>query len=149
MTDEGEGPEVVVAGFDGSHESSGALSWACRYAAATGATLRVVTAWHDRTGVGGPAPIGLTPDEVGGDINRRIRDELAEAVTKAWPDAPAGRVETKIDNGHPAQVLVDESEHAGLLVVGSRGHGGFASRLVGSVSTHCVNHAFCPVVVVR
>jgi nucleotide-binding universal stress UspA family protein len=51
--------------------------------------------------------------------------------------------------GHPAQVLIDQSEEAGLLVVGSRGHGAFTGMMLGSVSLYCVTHAHCPVVVVR
>jgi nucleotide-binding universal stress UspA family protein len=51
--------------------------------------------------------------------------------------------------GNPAQVLLDASAGADLLVVGSRGHGGFASALLGSVSQHCVHHADCPVVIIR
>lgn len=51
--------------------------------------------------------------------------------------------------GHPAEVLVDESKAADLLVVGSRGHGAITGVLIGSVSIHCVTHAHCPVVVVR
>ena len=51
--------------------------------------------------------------------------------------------------GHPAQVVVDESAHAAVLVVGSRGDGGFAGTLLGSVSQQCTQRARCPVVVVR
>jgi nucleotide-binding universal stress UspA family protein len=58
-------------------------------------------------------------------------------------------VHTKIGYGHPAPVLIEESQHADLLVVGHRGHGAFTGMLVGSVSLHCVSNAACPVVVVR
>jgi nucleotide-binding universal stress UspA family protein len=51
--------------------------------------------------------------------------------------------------GHPARVLLDAAEGGDLLVVGNRGHGGFAGMLLGSVSQHCVNHSPCPVVVIR
>jgi nucleotide-binding universal stress UspA family protein len=51
--------------------------------------------------------------------------------------------------GHPAQVLLDASARAELLVIGSRGHGGFVEALLGSVGQHCVHHATCPVVVIR
>ena len=58
-------------------------------------------------------------------------------------------VERKLENGSPAYALIDASEGADLLVVGSRGHGGFTGLLLGSVSAACVHHAHCPVVVVR
>lgn len=57
-------------------------------------------------------------------------------------------VEGRLVQGHPASVLIDASAHADLLVVGSRGHGGFVGALLGSVSHRCVAHAACPVVVV-
>lgn len=78
-----------------------------------------------------------------------MRGELAEAVAKVYPDKADPAIETKVPYGHPAQVLIDESKEADLLVVGSHGHGGFSGMLVGSVSIHCVTHASCPVVVVR
>ena len=55
----------------------------------------------------------------------------------------------RVVEGNPAQVLIDASDGADLLVVGSRGHGGFTEALLGSVSQHCVHHAHCPVVVIR
>jgi nucleotide-binding universal stress UspA family protein len=58
-------------------------------------------------------------------------------------------VRALIVEGNAAQVLLDASDGADLLVVGSRGHGGFTEALLGSVSQHCVHHAHCPVVVIR
>ena len=75
--------------------------------------------------------------------------ELAKAVGAVYPDGSAASVETRVAYGHPAQVLIDESKDADLLVVGSHGHGAFTGMLVGSVSIHCVTNASCPVVVVR
>lgn len=60
-----------------------------------------------------------------------------------------GTVHARVAEGNPAQVLIDASDGADLLVVGSRGHGGFTEALLGSVSQHCVQHAHCPVVVIR
>src|SRR5215472_522961 len=127
MTIEGN-KECVVVGVDGSPESAMALAWAARYARAMGATIRAVLAWHD------PA----AADE-----------ELDKAITATLGDSPALEVERTIAYGHPSQVLIDQSRSADLLVVGSRGHGGFTGMLLGSVSTHCVTHAACPVTVVR
>ena len=147
MTETGSGRQVVVAGIDGSPESVAALSWAGRYAAATGAAVRAVRAWHFPTVAGGP-PEGKAPPAVTSEIKQRMRDETGEAIAKANVPAPV-QVETEITYGHPVQVLIDESKTANLLVVGHRGHGGFHEMLTGSVAIHCVSHAACPVVVVR
>jgi nucleotide-binding universal stress UspA family protein len=146
VTSDGEGQQVVVVGVDGSAESINALRWASRYATATGATVRAVHAWHYPTAASVP-PVGLTPEPVESQVEQHVRDGLAESVAEVFP-AEAG-VESKVVYGHPAQVLIDESKDASLLVVGHRGHGAFTGMLVGSVSIHCVTHAACPVVVVR
>lgn len=148
MTDQGKARQVVVAGVDGSAESISALGWAARYAAATGAAVRAVHAWHYPGVVGGP-PVGVAPDAIHEKTEQQMRGELAEAVATVYPDKADPAIETKVTYGHPAQVLIDESKEADLLVVGSHGHGGFPGMLVGSVSIHCVTHASCPVVVVR
>jgi nucleotide-binding universal stress UspA family protein len=146
MASNGESGQVVVVGVDGSDPSVAALSWASRYGAATGATVRAVRVWHYPTAAG--LPPGKTPEPVETEVEGWVRDELSQAVTKAAPD-PSAQVEIKIVYGHPAQALIDESRGESLLVLGHRGHGGFAEALTGSIVIHCVNHAACPVVVVR
>jgi nucleotide-binding universal stress UspA family protein len=74
---------------------------------------------------------------------------LREAIAKVAADAPGADVDGEVRYGHPVEVLIDESGHAGLLVVGRRGHEGFLAKHLGSVSLHCVNAAQCPVVVVH
>lgn len=140
--------ECVVVGVDGSPASAIAMAWAARYAKALGTTVRVVMAWH-YPAAAGPAPIGVAPAAVSGEVEANKQAELDKAVAATFGESPSVQVETKIAYGHPAQVLVDESRDADLLVVGSRGHGGFTGMLLGSVSTHCVTHAACPVTVVR
>jgi nucleotide-binding universal stress UspA family protein len=144
----GEARELVVVGVDGSDESIVALSWAHRYASALGATVRAIAAWHYPTAAG-TAPVGVAPQPVRAEAEQHVRDGLTAAIAKAYPSGEADQVETRIVYGHPAQVLLDESNDADLLVVGHRGRGAFTGMLVGSVSTHCVTHATCPVVVVR
>ena len=142
MTTKGQ---LVVVGVDGSAESVAALKWADAYAAATGARIRVVMAWHYPAAVG-PAPVGVAPAA----ITEEVRQHVTEALDKTVAEAAVGvDVEKQVGYGHPAQVLVDQSAGADLLVVGHRGHGAFTGMLVGSVSVHCVTHAHCPVVVVR
>jgi len=146
MASDGEARQVVVVGVDGSPGSVAALSWAGRYGAATGATVQALHIWHYPTAAG--LPPGITPESVDDEVKANQRKELDEAIAKANLD-PSAQVESKIGYGHPAQVLIEESKNVDLIVVGHRGRGGFTGMLTGSVSMQVVNHAACPVVVVR
>jgi nucleotide-binding universal stress UspA family protein len=146
MASDGEARQVVVVGVDGSPGSIAALSWAGRYGAATGATVWALHIWHYPTSAG--LPPGITPESVDDEVKANQRKELDEAIAKANLD-PAAQVESKIGYGHPAQVLIEESKNVDLIVLGHRGRGGFTGMLTGSVSMQVVNHAACPVVVVR
>jgi nucleotide-binding universal stress UspA family protein len=141
------GQELVVVGVDGSAESVAALAWAARYASAAGARVQALLAWHYPGAVGGP-PMEKAPATVRNQTDEQMHATLDDAVAKACPGEQPG-VAKSIAYGHPAQVLIDASEGADLLVVGSRGHGSWTGMLVGSVSIHCVTGAHCPVVVVR
>ena len=146
MASDGGAQQVVVVGVDGSPESVAALSWAGRYGAATGAVVWALHIWHYPTSAG--LPPGITPESVTDEVKANQQKELDEAIAKANLD-PAAQVESKIAYGHPAQVLINESKNVNLIVVGHRGRGGFTGMLTGSVSMQVVNHAECPVVVVR
>lgn len=74
---------------------------------------------------------------------------MREAIGKVAADAPGADVHGVVRYGHPAEVLIEESGHADVLVVGRRGHAGFLGTHLGSVSLHCANTAQCPVVVVH
>jgi nucleotide-binding universal stress UspA family protein len=139
---------LVVVGVDGSAQSVAALRWAVRYAAATGAVVRAVLAWHYPTAAAQP-PVGLAPASVRHESEAAMQGVLDAAVAEAFSGGVSSEVETRLAYGHPAQVLIDESKEADLLVVGNSGHGAFTGMLVGSVSIHCVTGAFCPVTVVR
>lgn len=132
----------VVAGVDGSEESRQALRWAFRYAQMSDAPVEAVIAWEIPSGYGWPAIY----DDV--DFEKQARETLEEAIREVLGENAAA-VTRRVERGHPADVLIAASEHAQLLVVGSRGHGAFAGMLMGSVSRHCVQHAHCPVVVIR
>jgi nucleotide-binding universal stress UspA family protein len=137
------GQGFVVVGVDGSKSSLAALRVAAEEARTRGATLRIVVAWHIPLAV---YTDGLPPpDEITGDL----REAAQEIATQAEAALPAGiEFETKLREGQPADVLIDESEGADVLVVGSRGLGGLARFVLGSVSRHVQDHAKCPVVVV-
>jgi nucleotide-binding universal stress UspA family protein len=141
------GQELVVVGVDGSAASVAAIAWAARYASANGAKVRALLAWH-YPGVAGSPPIEKVPAEVRSQTEREEQANLDEAVAKAVPGQPAA-VETILGYGHAAEVLIEASKEADLLVVGSHGHRSWAGMLLGSVSLHCVTGASCPVVVVR
>ena len=148
MGGERSGQELVVAGVDGSAESVRALGWAARYATATGARVQAVRAWH-YPDVAGQAPVGIAPDPIHHESEVQQLAMLDEAITKAYSGRPGPAAESRLGYGHPAQVLIEASNEADLLVVGRHGHGAFSGMLLGSVSIHCVTGAHCPVVVIR
>lgn len=135
----------MLVGVDGSPHSDRALRWACRRAEDCGDTVRAVCIWSLSTsGEDWEMEPGMKAE---GQL--RAERVLREAVDRMRADYPAVTVETAVVEGAPARVLVDMSEHADLLVVGTRGLGGFRGLLLGSVSSQCVHHAHCPVTVVR
>jgi nucleotide-binding universal stress UspA family protein len=140
---------VIVAGVDQSEGAKAALRFALEEAKLREATLRVVHAWQ--YGYIGAFGIEANPS-LGGDF-KQLRDaaETALGVTlrESIPETDAVEIERRVVEGRPAAVLVDESHGADLLVVGSRGHGGFTGLLLGSVSQQCAHHAACPVVIVH
>ena len=142
MSERGEGR--IVVGVDGSPSSQSALEWAADQAERTGSPLLAVTAWAWPTSYGTPLPI---PSDF--DPQADAERILEEAVAPVRSAHPGITIETEATEGYTARVLVDHSEGAELLVVGSRGHGEVAGFLLGSVSEHCVSHAHCPVVVLR
>jgi nucleotide-binding universal stress UspA family protein len=137
----------IVAGVDGSPPSINALRWATRQAELTGATIDAIIAWEFPMAAGG---MGWAP--VSGIDDTDYAELAAKALSTAVDEvnAPPGViVHQVVVEGNPAQVLLDSARDADLLVVGNRGHGGFADALIGSVSVRCLHHANCPVVVVR
>jgi len=135
-------PRIVV-GVDGSEPSRQALRWAAEEAKLRGGSLEVVMAWHIPAQLSSPA---LPMVDV--DFEAIAGQTLAEEIATVLGPDP-GDVVRRVVNGHAARVLIELSEGAALLVVGSRGHGDFTGMLLGSVSRHCTAHAHCPVVVVR
>lgn len=132
----------IVVGIDGSEVSIDALRWAARQATITGAELKVVMAWHYPV-LAGDSPVSTVPDwhaDAMIALDRVIADAHLQKTLSA---------SSEVIEGHPAQVLIDAAAGADLLVVGSRGHGGFREMLLGSVSGQVCAHAPCPVLVVR
>jgi nucleotide-binding universal stress UspA family protein len=142
-------PRIVV-GVDGSSSSLEALRWAVRAARIAGGSVDAVTAWEYPAGVGG---FGWSPGaafESGADMASTASDTLRTAVGAVMGQEEGGvTIRSHVREGYPARVLMDMADGADLLVVGCRGHGGFAGLLLGSVSAHCVHHAPCSVLVIR
>ncbi|WP_326822544.1 universal stress protein [Streptosporangium sp. NBC_01756] len=130
----------VATGFDGSESSHAALEYAFAEAVRRGARLRIVHAWQVPYAVGRAAP----PGDVFGSDESAVRKTL-----KAWLERrpQVETVETTVQD-HPVSALRDASAQADLVVVGSRGLGGFGAAILGSVSRGVLLHAHCPVAVV-
>jgi len=139
-------PRIVV-GIDGSESSASALRWAVRQAGLTGAAVDAVIAWHYPDLAASGLAFGATEPTEG--FRESAEKVVTDAISSTLDPASDVPVHARVGQGHAAQVLLDAAAGASLLVVGSRGHGGFAEALLGSVSQHCVQHALCPVVVVR
>ena len=131
----------VVVGVDGSADSDRALRWAAEYVRRGGGHLTVLTAWQWPTTYGTAVLWDGWDPAV--DAQQVVEKAAAELTL------PADAVETRVVCGPAAETLVRASASADLLVVGTRGHGSIAGALLGSVSSHCVHHAHCPVLVVR
>jgi nucleotide-binding universal stress UspA family protein len=139
----------IVVGVDGLDNALRALNWAMKEAAAHHAPLTVLAVHEVASSQWTGHPMVLPEDET---LVEKTQQAAEEAVSKAvaqlgQPQPPS--VTVRALSGLPAQALIDASSDADLLVVGSRGVGGFARLMIGSVSYQVVHHAHCPVVVVR
>ncbi len=136
----------IIAGTDGSPESVRAVEWAAREATTHGTSLRIVAV---------PAmPLRMRPDQatrqtVASVIQQAMIRALAAAASRAAEYAPELAIETQLLAGSPATALTGCAPDASMLVVGSRGAGGFSAMVLGSVSRYVATHAACPVVVAR
>lgn len=143
---------TIVVGIDSSEPSVEALRFAIDECRLRGAKLQAVHAWQlpfvptsqDPFLAGGLIDIPLIDPA---DLRGVAEQQLAETVASV--DGHGVEVEQIVVEGHPAEALVEASAEAEMLVVGSRGHGGFAELLLGSVSHACAQHARCPVAIVR
>jgi nucleotide-binding universal stress UspA family protein len=135
--------ERVVVGVDGSEPSKQALRWGLFLAQTTGATIDAVMAWMLPAFAGaGVLPAEWNPERDAADaLHATVIEVLGEQ-----PPVPVGEI---VAEGGAARILLEASEGASILVVGSRGHGGFAGLLLGSVSSACAEHASGAVLVVH
>jgi nucleotide-binding universal stress UspA family protein len=137
---------TIVAGVDGSEHAEAALRFAAEEASLRSALLLVISAWEIPLTL---SPMGAYPAESFDGFRDSAESVIRAAVARVKELQPHVPCQGKAVSGHPAEVILREAEDADMIVVGSRGHGGFASLLLGSVTQHLVHHARCPVVVVR
>jgi nucleotide-binding universal stress UspA family protein len=133
----------IVVGVDGSGHSQDALRWGAHLAAIYGAQLDAVTAWEY------PASYGWASVPQGWNPGKDMQDVLQDTVHKVFGDSPPAGIKLHVGEGSAAKVLIEESVDATMLIVGSRGHGGFAGLLLGSVSANVAEHAECPVLIIH
>ena len=133
----------IVVGVDGSEASVWALRHAQVIAVPLAAKVVALACWDNPQVYDGYVAVGID------DFDVRAREVLIDALARAFgPDTP-DNIEVSLIQGHPRSVLIEESKSADMLVLGRRGHGGFGGLLLGSVSSACVAHAHCPVLVVH
>jgi nucleotide-binding universal stress UspA family protein len=137
------GDSKIVVGVDGSSNSEQALRWSAQLAARLGARLEVVTAWEFPPSFGWAA---IAPDW---DPAQDMKKVVADTIVAVFGDQPPANLQVQVREGVAAKVLLDACEGAVMLVVGSRGHGGFSGLLLGSVSANVAEHASCPVLIIH
>jgi nucleotide-binding universal stress UspA family protein len=146
----GTGSFMIVVGFDGSEHSQAALKWAVDEARHRDGQLRLITAWKKPPMAWYPAVLETavgeivaeeSPEQIAGTLQADALESVANEGVAA-----SGQV---VNSDSPASSLLEAAKDADLVVVGSRGHGGFPGLHLGSVSTQVINHAPCPVLVVR
>jgi nucleotide-binding universal stress UspA family protein len=144
----GEAVRKIVVGVDGSKGALRALAFAAEEARLRGAALEVIHAWHEPDTFYPYSTV--TADRLRESAQVGAHEAAQHTLDRALHEVGGLEgitVHTRVVGDPPARALVDASRDADLLVVGSRGRGGFAGLLLGSVSQQCVQHAACPVVV--
>jgi nucleotide-binding universal stress UspA family protein len=138
----------IIVGLDGSRHSTRALEWALKEGALQHAAVTVLTVHSVPASpwTGNPTILAGESEEL--EEIRQLAEEMTLKVTSQLGESRPASVTVHAIPGYPAEALIDASRDADLMVVGSRGAGGFARLLVGSVSSQVVYHAHCPVVVV-
>jgi nucleotide-binding universal stress UspA family protein len=145
---------TIVVGIDGSDASRAALEWAVEEAHLRDARVVAVHAWIfvPPQPLGDPGLLAMPAGDIAGELsaeNEAARTVLSTAVEEAVGGKAGVEVDQRIVEGDPGEMLVKESAEADLVVVGSHGRSGLSAALLGSVSRHVVDHATCPVVVVK
>jgi nucleotide-binding universal stress UspA family protein len=138
----------IIVGVDGSDHSRHALEWAIREAAVRHAPLTVLTVQQAAAEYwGGPVPHPGDQD-LAKQAREMAQEETDTTLEKIDPEFRPASVTVRAVSGLPAEALLEAAADADMLIVGSRGAGGFKRLLMGSVSTQVTHHSHCPVVVI-
>jgi nucleotide-binding universal stress UspA family protein len=137
----------ILVGVDGSPSSHKALTWAAAEAAEHRADLVVVNVWEHT--LLPPAGSVSVSERYVPDPSQRTAEDLLKEIKEVLGEDPPVLIQPRVKQGNPAKVLIEESADSDLLVVGTRGHGGFRGLVLGSVSQHVAAYAKCSVTVVR
>jgi nucleotide-binding universal stress UspA family protein len=138
----------ILVGIDGSDHSRRALEWAAREAAVRHAPLTVLTVQQAVAGYWGSPALYPGDQDLADKARETAQRETDCTLEKISPESRPSSVTVRGVSGLPAEALLEAAAAADLLVVGSRGAGGFKRLLMGSVSTQVTHHARCPVVVI-
>lgn len=141
----GDSDNEVVVGIDGSPDADSALEWAAAEAHLREAPLRILHATGLRAEVGSK-PLPAESQRLALDAARALLDEAHDRVVARFPGM---KTETALAHDRPAEALQTASQTAALVVLGTRGRGGFTALLLGSTSLRTAAHTACPLVVVR
>ena len=141
---EGDTKRRILVGIDGSVHSKKALRWAVKMGLLLDCDIDAVTVWEYPVMLGWEASAfnQWQPDK---DAQRTLDDTFESVYGKILPVGLTGR----IAEGNPAGYLIDQSKDAEMLVLGSRGRGGFTGLLLGSVSRSCAERSQCPALIVH
>lgn len=138
----------IVVGIDGSHNASHALEWAMAEAGMRHTELTVITVNSVIAGYWSGQPATMPGDDERVAEARELAEKAVAKIAADLGDRRPASVHVVAKNGFPAQALIDASKNSDLLVVGSRGGGGFGALAVGSITNQVMHHATCPIVVV-
>ncbi|MEI2778366.1 MAG: universal stress protein [Tetrasphaera sp.] len=141
-----KGTNRVVVGVDGSKASERALRWGRFIADNADATLEAVMAWQHTVEWAPVIPLELSIDV---DQGEHAKQALHACTERAFKGKPPKKLKLHTGEGYPAKVLIDRSKEAMMVVLGSRGHGGFSGLMLGSVSTLVARHGSCPVLIIH
>ncbi|MEO5680742.1 MAG: universal stress protein [Acidimicrobiales bacterium] len=139
--------ERIVVGVDGSDDGRRALQWAVREGGLRGALVEAIHVWHEPYMGANPMLTPAYPDPE--PFERAARSTLEREIASVDQSGLPQLVEPVVLRGTPAAALIDRANGADLVVVGTRGLGGFTGLLLGSVSHQLTHHAPCAVVIVR
>ncbi|RCW44458.1 nucleotide-binding universal stress UspA family protein [Halopolyspora algeriensis] len=142
------GEEPIVVGVDGSDASMRALRWGLQEARRWSSPVHVVAAWESHAVLGGPAPVLRQPERAPHRLHEEYRQKLIRTVRTCTADLPSPPdLHVELVEGHAAEVLVQHSAHAAMLVLGDHGRGRASEAMLGRTALRCIHKAQCPVLI--